>query len=75
MSAHMQGMKSSGFVTPRRRWGFTLVELLVVMAIIAVLMAVLLPAIQSARESARAAACRNHVGQLAKAMLHYEASQ
>jgi prepilin-type N-terminal cleavage/methylation domain-containing protein len=75
MAAYMQRMKSGGVFKQFRRQGFTLVELLVVMAIITVLMAVLLPAIQSARESSRAAACRNHVGQLAKAMLHYEASQ
>ena len=44
-------------------------------AIIGTLAGLLLPAVQSARESSRMTACRNHVGQLAKAMLHHESSQ
>ena len=36
-----------------RSQGFTLVELLVVIAIIAILIALLLPAVQAAREAAR----------------------
>ena len=43
---------------PRRRAaGFTLVELLVVVALVAVLLALLMPSLKRARESARRVAC------------------
>jgi prepilin-type N-terminal cleavage/methylation domain-containing protein len=44
--------------------GFTLVELLVVVAIIAILMAILLPALHMAREKAREAACISNLKQI-----------
>jgi prepilin-type N-terminal cleavage/methylation domain-containing protein/prepilin-type processing-associated H-X9-DG protein len=46
-----------------KKRGFTLVEILVVVAIIGVLMALLLPAIARAREAARGAACKNNLRQ------------
>jgi prepilin-type N-terminal cleavage/methylation domain-containing protein len=52
--------------------GFTIVELLVSVAIIGTLSGLLLPAVQSARESARLTACKNHVSQIAKAMIRHE---
>jgi prepilin-type N-terminal cleavage/methylation domain-containing protein len=51
--------------------GFTLLELLVVMAIIAVLAALLLPTIGKARERAKRTVCTSNLRQLGSAMLMY----
>ncbi|MCE9544910.1 MAG: DUF1559 domain-containing protein [Planctomycetia bacterium] len=57
---------------PRVRGGFTLVELLVVVAIIGALIAMLLPALQAARESARRSSCLSNLRQIALAMNIFE---
>ena len=52
--------------------GFTLVELLVVVAILAALMALVIPAVQGVRESGRRMQCQGNVRQLAQACRNYE---
>lgn len=55
--------------------GFTLVELLVVIAVIGILVSLMLPAIQAAREAARMTQCRNNLKQIATSFHNFESSK
>jgi len=59
----------------QNRRGFTLVEMLVVIAIIGTLAGLILPAVQSAREAGRMNTCRNNLVQLTKGLIHHETSK
>jgi prepilin-type N-terminal cleavage/methylation domain-containing protein len=68
---HMHGRSSN---PGSSRGGFTLVELLCVIAILGLLVALLMPAVQSARESARRTHCQNNLKQIGYGILQFESA-
>ena len=60
---------------PRHGVGFSLTELLVVIALISLLTSLLLPALQAARSKAQAAACWNNLHEIGVALQRYHADQ
>jgi len=75
LSNRMIAPRSWGFRLNRPKAGFTLTEILVVIAVIGILAALLLPAIQATRESARHMECANHLKQLSLACVHHESAE
>lgn len=60
-----------GVLALKRRYAFTLIEVLVVVAIIALLISILLPSLSRARELARETVCKSNLKQLMSAQNYY----
>lgn len=69
---HSSKIVSSRYNQPR--YGFTLIEVLVVVAIIALLVAILLPSLARARSQARRTVCSSQLHQIGLALMTYRES-
>ncbi len=68
-------LKRTSFMRRSRQWGFSLIELLVVVAVIAILAALLLPVLGQAKDKAKRAACMSNLRQIGVAFALYLSEQ
>ena len=68
----IEGMQTQTSSKPRRQSGFTLIELMVVLAIIGVLAALIVPNVLGRADDARITAARTDVGNLMQALKLYK---
>lgn len=71
LGCEMSAVKEERSIVMNKQRGFTLVELLVVIAIIALLMALLMPALEKAREQAKRIICLNNLDEMTFCWLLY----
>jgi prepilin-type N-terminal cleavage/methylation domain-containing protein/prepilin-type processing-associated H-X9-DG protein len=69
--SHQKAVLSCSGHRSRRITGFTLIEVLVVVAIIALLISILLPSLKRAREQARLVVCATNMRTCQQAMVYY----
>jgi prepilin-type N-terminal cleavage/methylation domain-containing protein/prepilin-type processing-associated H-X9-DG protein len=62
--AHLSRQAKSSRLTSAVQWGFTIVELLVVIAVIGILATILIPSLKRAKGSAKAAECKSNLRQI-----------
>jgi prepilin-type processing-associated H-X9-DG protein len=65
------GAEINNFMSGKRKLGFSLVEVMVVVSTVSVVMAVTMPAVNSARSRARAIVCRSNLRQLVMVNTEY----
>jgi prepilin-type N-terminal cleavage/methylation domain-containing protein len=67
-------VKKESAMAVQRRSGFTLLELLVVIAVITIMLLLMLPAVNAVRELGRRTQCINNQRNLVDALIHYESA-